>query len=426
MTFGKIAVAARKAAFVLAQASTEQRNGALNAVALALRENEKAILAANALDVRAAQRRGDSKSLVDRLSLDEKRIAAIADSINDIIALPDPVGEILEDYVQKDGLHIKKVRVPLGVIGMIFEARPNVTVDAAVLCLKSGNAVILRGSSSTINSNRKIVEVMRKATSSAGLPADSVQLFGEAGHGAVKKMFNARGLVDVIIPRGGAKLISFVVENSRVPVIETGSGICHVFVDESADLAQAVRIVVNAKTQRPSVCNALESLLVHEKTAKQFLPAAAKALHEKGVELRADKKSLALLKGLAGVKAAKAKDYDTEFLGLILAVRQVGSVDEAIAHINAHGTHHSDSIISKDEKNIRKFLDSVDSAAVYANASTRFTDGGVFGLGAGRRTFAPCGFEILGTSIREHPIQYKPLPLRDLQMLNQSLILLNH
>ena len=382
MTFGKIAVAARKAAFVLAQASTEQRNGALNAVALALRENEKAILAANALDVRAAQRRGDSKSLVDRLSLDEKRIAAIADSINDIIALPDPVGEILEDYVQKDGLHIKKVRVPLGVIGMIFEARPNVTVDAAVLCLKSGNAVILRGSSSTINSNRKIVEVMRKATSSAGLPADSVQLFGEAGHGAVKKMFNARGLVDVIIPRGGAKLISFVVENSRVPVIETGSGICHVFVDESADLAQAVRIVVNAKTQRPSVCNALESLLVHEKTAKQFLPAAAKALLEKGVELRVDKKSLALLKGLAGVKAAKAKDYDTEFLGLILAVRQVGSVDEAIAHINAHGTHHSDSIISKDEKNIRKFLDSVDSAAVYANASTRFTDGGVFGLGA--------------------------------------------
>ncbi|MBI4053352.1 MAG: glutamate-5-semialdehyde dehydrogenase [Candidatus Diapherotrites archaeon] len=382
MTFGKIARAARKAAFALAQASTEQKNSALKAVARALRENEKAILAANSLDVRAARKRGDSNSLVDRLSLDEKRVAAIADSINDIVVLPDPVGEVLEDYSQKGGLHIRKVRVPLGVIGMIFEARPNVAVDAAVLCLKSGNAVILRGSSSTINSNRKIVEVMRKAISSAGLPDGSVQLFGEAGHGAVKKMFDARGMVDLIIPRGGAKLISFVVENSRVPVIETGSGICHVFVDESADTASAVRICVNAKTQRPSVCNAMESLLVHEKIARSFLPVAAKALLEKGVELRVDKKSLALLKGLAGVKAAKAKDYDTEFLDLILAVRQVGSVDEAIAHINAHGTHHSDSIVSGDEKNIRKFLANVDSAAVYANASTRFTDGGVFGLGA--------------------------------------------
>ena len=370
---------AKAAAQQLATASTKLKNHALERMAAALDQNAPTILAANSLDLEAGEKKELSRTLLDRLSLDGKRIRAMVEGIEVIRSLGDPIGEILAEWKRPNGLKIKKIRVPLGVIGIIYEARPNVTVDSAALCLKSGNAVILRGGSDAINSNIEIARVIREAIASAGLPADCVQLIEDTSRETAEELMRAREFVDVLIPRGGKSLIQSVIKNSTIPVIETGEGNCHAYVEKTADLNMAVEIIYNAKVSRPSVCNAIETLLIdRDVVAKLALP-LFKRLRAAHVELRGDEE---IRKIDPSVKPTTEEDWKTEFLALILAVKVVAGVDDAIYHINKYGTKHSETIITKDKKAAQKFQAEIDAAAVYVNASTRFTDGFEFGFGA--------------------------------------------
>ncbi len=366
---------ARAASARLALFSTAEKDVVLLAIAEALEVNEKSILAANREDV---ENSGLEGAMRDRLLLTSSRVKDMARGVREVAALPDPVGETLAEWTKSNGLRIRKVRVPLGVVGIVYESRPNVTVDTAVLALKTGNAIVLRGGKEAAQSNQRLVEIMSAV---GGVPEGAVELLDSSTRQSVQDLIKARGLVDVIIPRGGAGLITFVTENSSVPVIETGAGNCHIFVDESADFDMADRIVINAKTQRPSVCNAAEKLLVHERVAAEYLPRIVKKLIDAGVEVRGDGKVRTLAAGLH-VGPAAEQDWYEEYLRLCMAVAVVANVDDAIAHINKYSTRHSDSIVTGDEANARKFLRGVDSAAVYWNASTRFTDGAEFGFGA--------------------------------------------
>lgn len=371
---------AKKASRVLACAGTNDKNKALHAIADALEQNAQTIINANAIDLENGRNNSMSESLLDRLALDEKRISGMANGVRDVAALPDPVGEIISGGNRPNGLKVQKISVPLGVIGIIFEARPNVTSDAAALCLKAGNACILRGGKEAINSNLAIIGIMREAVEKAGLPADSVQLVEDTSRESSTALMKLDKYLDVLIPRGGAGLIRAVVENSTVPVIETGVGNCHVYVDASADIDMAASIIFNAKTSRPSVCNAIETVLVHKDIAEAALPAIKKALDEKNVEIRGCKKTKEILGDC--VVDATEDDYYREFLDYILAVRVVGDIDEAIEHIAKYSSGHSECIVTNDYNAQKKFTSQVDSAAVYVNASTRFTDGGELGLGA--------------------------------------------
>jgi glutamate-5-semialdehyde dehydrogenase len=366
---------ARAASARLALLSTDEKNNLLRAIADAIEANEKSILVANRGDV---ENSGLDGAMRDRLRLTASRIKDMASGVRDVAALPDPIGETLAEWTKSNGLRIRKVRVPLGVVGIIYESRPNVTVDTAVLALKTGNAIVLRGGKEAAQSNQRLVKIM---TAVPGLPEGAIELLDSSTRQSVHELIKARGLVDVIIPRGGAGLITFVTENSSVPVIETGAGNCHVYVDESADFDMADRIVINAKTQRPSVCNAAEKLLVHERVAAEYVPRIVKKLITAGVEVRGDGKARTLAAGLH-VGPASEQDWYEEYLRLCMAVAVVANVDDAISHINRYSTKHSDSIVTHDEANARKFLRGVDSAAVYWNASTRFTDGAEFGFGA--------------------------------------------
>jgi len=364
---------ARAAAPRVAELSTEQKNNLLLAMAEAIAANEDDIVAENHKDLESS---GTEGAMRDRLLLTPQRIGAMAAGVREIAALPDPVGEIISEWVRPNGLLIRKVRVPLGVVGIIYESRPNVTVDTVALTLKTGNAIVLRGGKEAFQSNLRLVEIL---SSVAGLPPGAIQLLDSSTRDSVQELIQARGLVDVIIPRGGVGLINFVVENSIVPVIETGAGNCHIFIDESADFEMADRIVINAKTQRPSVCNAAEKLLVHERIADVYLPRIVEKLGNLGVELRGDAASVRCIPSL---KSATEADWGEEYLRLCMGVRVVAGVEEAIAHINRYSTKNSDAIVSENEENARRFLRAVDSAAVYWNASTRFSDGGEFGFGA--------------------------------------------
>ena len=358
----------------------EKKNDALKAIAKALRENADKIISANKIDLDNGVANGLSAALLDRLKLDEKRIDGIADGVLEVAALPDPIGTVISGSTRPNGMEITKVRVPLGVIGIIFEARPNVTADAAVLCLKSGNAVILRGGKEAINSNKCITYIMQDAIESAGLDRNSVQLIEDTSRQSSIELMELTDYLDVLIPRGGKGLIQAVVKNAKVPVIETGAGNCHVYVDESADINMAADIIYNAKTSRPSVCNAIETILVHENVAEKALPVIKARLDEKNVELRGCEKTRAIL-GESVVPATEL-DWDTEYGDYILAVKVVSSLSEATEHIAKYSTGHSECIVTKDYKNAKIFTATVDSAAVYVNVSTRFTDGGMFGLGA--------------------------------------------
>jgi glutamate-5-semialdehyde dehydrogenase len=368
-------VRAREASARLALFTTEEKNALLQAIADAIEAHAATILQANREDVESSGLEG---AMRDRLLLTEERINEIAKGVRDVAALADPICETLAEWTRPNGLHIRKVRVPLGVVGIIYESRPNVTVDTAVLALKTGNAIVLRGGKEAARSNQRLVEILCAVP---GVPEGAVELLDSSTRQTVQELIKARGLVDVIIPRGGADLIAFVTENSSVPVIETGAGNCHIFVDESGDLEMADRIVINAKTQRPSVCNAAEKLLVHEAIATEYVPRIVKKLIDAGVEVRGDEKSRTLAAGLT-IEPASDQDWYEEYLRLCIGVRVVKDVEEAIAHINRYSTKHSDSIVTSDEANARKFLRGVDSAAVYWNASTRFTDGAEFGFGA--------------------------------------------
>ena len=365
---------------MLASASTADKDAALQACAAALVEATDAILAANAIDVESAQERGMSATVIDRLRLDAGRVESMAGGLRQVAGLADPVGEVLDGWVRPNGLRISRVRVPLGVVAIIYENRPNVTSDAAGLCLKSGNAAFLRGSSGAIQSNIAIAASLRGACESVGLPADSVVLVEETSHAAAVEFMRLRGYIDVLIPRGGPSLIASILEHATVPYVIDGDGNCHLYVDESADLEMAARIATNAKTQRPSVCNAAETLLVHRAVAEEFLAGITGVLP--GVELVADPGALALIPGAAGAVAAVEDDWSTEFLDLKMAVRVVDDLDEAIAHITRYGSGHSEAIVTRSLEAAERFTREVDAAAVVVNASTRFVDGEEFGFGA--------------------------------------------
>jgi glutamate-5-semialdehyde dehydrogenase len=373
-----VAQRARTASRTLALATRAQKDAALHAMADDLEAAVDTVLAANAEDVRRAEESGTPPNILDRLRLTEDRVGAMAQGLRDVAGLPDPVGEVVRGSTLANGLELRQVRVPFGVVGMIYEARPNVTADAAGICLKSGNAVLLRGSSSARSSNAAIVEVLRGAASRTGLDPDVVQLVPGESHDSVKELMRARGLVDVLVPRGGAGLIKSVVEESTVPVIETGVGNCHVYVDAAADLDRALAIVLNAKTQRTSVCNAAESLLVHSAVSDQFLPTVVSALQDAGVTIHGDESFAAY----DGVVRATDDDWDREYLSLDISAAVVPDLDAAIEHIHRHSTGHSDAIVTEDQRAARRFVAEVDSAAVLVNASTRFTDGAEFGFGA--------------------------------------------
>jgi glutamate-5-semialdehyde dehydrogenase len=381
MTLLEKAKRAKQAATRMVALTTEEKNQALLTMANALENHMARILEANEKDVNAARQEGVTRALLDRLSLTKSRIRDMAEGLRQVVHLPDPIGEVLESWERPNGLRITKVRVPLGVIGMIYEARPNVTVDATGLCLKSGNAVILRGSSSALHSNKVLVSVLRDALAATKVPQEAVQLLEEGTREEVNQMLKMNDYLDVLIPRGGAGLIRSVVENASVPVLETGAGNCHVYIDASAPFDMAREIVINAKTQRPAVCNAAETLLVHEAWAKEHLPELLQALQEKNVELRGCERTRQLAEN-AKIVPATEEDWSTEFLDYTMAVKIVDSVDTAIEHINLYSTKHSEAIITESEENARKFLTLIDSAAVYHNASTRFTDGFEFGFGA--------------------------------------------
>jgi glutamate-5-semialdehyde dehydrogenase len=373
----------REAAVTLRALTRSTKDAALVAIADALDAATERIVAANSGDVARALASGTDAAIVDRLTLTPDRLHAIADAVRDVAALPDPVGEVVRGYSLPNGLTVRQVRVPLGVVGMVYEARPNVTVDAAVLCLKSGNVALLRGSSSAYDSNVALVEVMREALAAQGLPVDAISLVPGTSHESVKQLMTARGLVDVLIPRGGAALIRSVVEGSTVPVIETGAGNCHVYVDEHADLEKAVAILVNSKAQRVSVCNAAETLLVHRRIAAAFLPRALEALRESGVTVHGDS-AIAPFADDAGTAFAPVTDEDwaAEYYSLDIAAGVVEDLDAALAHIRRWSTGHTEAIVSDSASAIAAFTAGVDSAVVMVNASTRFTDGGEFGFGA--------------------------------------------
>ena len=373
---GEAALAAKRE---LARLSAADKNNILLKCAAALRQNADSVIAANTADTENAKAAGIKPSLTDRLRLDVSRINAMAEGLEQVAALPEPTGEIFDMKTLPNGLVVGKKRVPMGVIGIIYEARPNVTSDAFGLCIKAGSAVILRGGKEAINSNKTTISIFREVIKGEGVNPDIVQLIEDTSRESATAMMKMNGYIDVLIPRGGAGLIRSVVQNATVPVIETGVGNCHVFVDKSAKLEDAVNIIVNAKAQRPSVCNAAETLLVHRDIAAEFLPAAAKALREKNVELRCDSEAAAYV---GECVPATEEDWATEYLDYILAVKVVGGIDEAIDHIARYSTGHSEAIVSEDYTNCKRFTDEVDSAAVYVNASTRFTDGNEFGFGA--------------------------------------------
>lgn len=370
---------AKQAEFLLGASSIAIRNEALLAMADALIAGADTIVEANQQDLQAGKKAGLNDGLLDRLMLNHSRIEAMAEGARMVAQLPDPLGKVLNTVTKPNGLLIKKVSVPLGVVGMIYEARPNVTADTAALCLKSGNAVILRGGKEAIHSNNAITTIVRKAIEKVGLPTDCVQLVQDVSRASANEMMKLNEFIDVLIPRGGAGLIRSVVENSTVPIIETGTGNCHIYVDKDADLDMAVHVLFNAKTTRISVCNSCESLVVHSAVAKEVLPMIANKLSEKQVELRGDARACAVL---PHCKVATDADFATEYLDYILSIKTVDSLEEAIAHINTYSTGHSDAIITNNEVAAQQFLTYVDSAAVYVNASTRFTDGGEFGEGA--------------------------------------------
>jgi glutamate-5-semialdehyde dehydrogenase len=355
--------------------SSDEKISVLRSITAQIMENQERILAANRIDLAATDLRPSSR---DRLFLSPERMTVMAEGLRAVVNLPDPVGQVVEEWIRPNGLRIRKVRVPLGVIGVIYESRPNVTVDATVLALKAGNAVVLRGGREAAHTNEVLVESMTQAP---GLPAGAIELLDSRSRDSVDELMRARGLVDVLVPRGGADLINRVVERATVPVIETGAGNCHVYVDKAADLDVADRIVVNAKTQRPSVCNAAEKLLIHRDLAGEYLPRIVQTLQRRGVEVRGDEETRRLTPGLQ-VLPASDEDWEIEYLDLRMAVHVVGSLQEAIDHISRYSTMHSDAIITRDEETARQFLNQVDSSAVYWNASTRFTDGGEFGFGA--------------------------------------------
>lgn len=370
---------AKEASYELGAASTKEKDKALLAMAQELIENKNEILEANRIDLKNAEIKGTPKAMLDRLALDKDRIKAMAEGLKEVVNLQDPVGEVVSMWQRPNGLQIGQKRVPMGVIGIIYESRPNVTCDAAGLCLKTGNVSILRGGSDAINSNKAIMVALTKGIERAGLPKECVQLIEDTSREVATEMMKLNEYIDVLIPRGGAGLIQSVVKNATVPVIETGTGNCHIYVDESCDFDMAVKIAVNAKASRPSVCNAAEKLLVNEKIAKDFLPIAVKVLRENGVVLRGDEASQAIIND---IEKANEEDWSKEYLDYIMAVKIVKDVDEAINHINKYGTGHSEAIITESYKNSQKFLQRVDAAAVYVNASTRFTDGSEFGFGA--------------------------------------------
>lgn len=373
---GKKAKAAER---ILMTAGTAQKNEALEKIADALQKNCNYIIEQNKIDIENGRKNGMSESLIDRLSLDEKRISAIADAVREIISLDDPVGKVLEGSTRPNGLMIEKVTAPLGVIAVIYEARPNVTADAAALCLKSGNAVILRGGKEALHSNIAIAETMRSALSETEIPVDSIQLLTDTSRETANELMNLTEYVDVLIPRGGAGLIQACKKNSSVPVIETGTGNCHVYVDEFADLNMACEIIFNAKVSRPSVCNACESLVIHRSVSKEALPMIEEKLKSAGVVIHADEEACKIL--TCAVPATE-EDFGKEYLGYEISIKIVSDIDEAISHIMKYTTGHSECIVTESYKNARKFLSQIDAAAVYVNASTRFTDGGEFGFGA--------------------------------------------
>lgn len=370
---------AKAAARILATASTTVKNDALMAMAAALEENTAAIVAANEIDLQQGREQGLSSALLERLMLNDARVKDMAQGLREMAALPDPVGEVLSMWRRPNGLDIGRIRTPIGVVGIIYESRPNVTADAAGLCLKAGNAIILRGGEEALNSNRVIARTIAAAASQCGIPGGAIQLIDSEDRDAVVFMLKMNEYLDVVIPRGGKGLKKVVMDHATVPYIMTGMGNCHVYVDEFADIEKAKKIMFNAKVQRPSVCNAAETLLVHSAIAPAFLPDMLAELMAAGVEIRACERSRRLVSGL---KEGIPEDWDTEYLDLILAVKIVDSVEEAIEHINQHGTGHSEAIVSENYSHVRRFMAAVDAAAVYANASTRFTDGGVFGFGA--------------------------------------------
>lgn len=365
---------------MLAGLDTQKKNAALQKIAVRLRENEALIIEANDKDLDAARADGMKPSMQDRLKLDTGRIEGIAQAVEQLIELADPIGKILSGETMKDGMRLLNVRVPLGVIGIIYESRPNVTVDAATLCLKSGNVCILKGGKEAIHSNTALMNLMRDALEEAGLPADCMQLIEQTSREATQELMSLSGQLDVLIPRGGAGLIRSVVENAKVPVIETGTGNNHLYIDASADIHMALEILDNAKCQRPSVCNAIENLLVHESLAESFLPLAKERLDDHHVEWRGDEKTREILGD--SVHPVTEDDYYTEFIDYILACRVVADIDEAIQHVRTYGSGHSEAIVTSDYENSQRYLNEVDAAAVYVNTSTRFTDGGEFGLGA--------------------------------------------
>ena len=373
----QVAEAAKAAKSAMNRLNTIEKNRILEAMAAGLLSHTEEIMKQNALDVEAAREKGRTPALIDRLALDKKRIQAMAQGLRDVAELPDPIGEIVHATKRPNGLLIAKQRVPMGVIGIIYEARPNVTADAVGLCLKTSNAVVLKGGSEAIHSNTAIADVLIRAGEAAGMPKGAVGLITDTSREAVAEMMKLNDLIDVLIPRGGGGLIRSVVQNATIPVIQTGVGNCHIYVDKTADFEMATAITVNAKTSRPAVCNAAESLLVHRGVAAEFLPKVFRALKEKNVEIRGD----AVCQKYGAIPAT-GEDYDTEFLDYIISVKVVDDVEEAIDHINRHGTGHSEAIITNDYRNAERFKADVDAAAVYVNASTRFTDGFEFGYGA--------------------------------------------
>ena len=395
----QLALACRDAAQAVAMLTTAQKNALLESMAKALEDDAVAILAANADDLEAARAKGIGSAMLDRLALDDKRLAGIAAALREVAALPDPVGRVTRRETRPNGIAVERVRVPLGVIAMIYEARPNVTADAAALCLKAGNGVILRGGSEAIHSNAAIAASLKRALREAGVPDAALTLVEDLRRETMLELLQQIDIVDLAIPRGGEGLIRFVAEHARVPVIKHYKGVCHQYVDADADESLALRLLVDGKASRPSACNALETLLVHRDAAASFLPEAAQSLREYGVEMRADERALALM---PGAKPATEADYAAEFLDLVIAVRVVDSLDEAIAHIRRHGSDHTEVIVTRDEANARRFVESLRSAVVMVNASSRFSDGGELGLGAEigisttrLHSYGPMGLEAL-------------------------------
>uniref|UniRef100_A0A7V4NEZ2 Gamma-glutamyl phosphate reductase n=1 Tax=Fervidobacterium pennivorans TaxID=93466 RepID=A0A7V4NEZ2_FERPE len=368
----------RKAFEVFRMTNTVQKNKAINSLAKELDKNRTYILRENEKDVERAKQIGIRHALIDRLVLNDKRIDEMIEACKVVLGLKDPVGEVVDSFVREDGLKIYKVREPIGVIAVIYESRPNVTIETTLLALKSGNVVLLKGGSDALNSNIALVNVIKRALLEAGLPPNAVELVQTTDREVVDYIISQRGLIDLVVPRGGKQLIDYVTSNAKVPVLETGAGVCHIFVDESADIGKSISVIDNAKTQRPGTCNAVETLLVHEKIAPRLLPELKKVFDEKGVEIRGCEKTREII----DCKLATEEDWSTEYLDLIISIKIVSSLDEAIEHINKYSTKHSEAILTENYTNAMKFLNSIDSSTVYVNASTRFTDGGQFGMGA--------------------------------------------